>query len=298
MRFVNALITSGALFLPVSPSVAATVITDNFATFNATRWGCEYACPTVASGFARCTLDPGAVNTTATWSKLSYKNKTFGYGSYSMTFRYSRRPLEAETWAGWALYTETGGLVNEINFGIETACQSRCSDQTLILESYKNSINSEVVVPVGASLVDGSWHSAEVIYTASKISLKFDGRAVGSILDVNTIPAVPMNLIPGARVVAGTLSSRFTMDIDSISISDSVPTIVAMRHVSNEIAAPTSSGPASTELFTISGKRIGSFTRTDAISCAANGGSPCKGIYLVKERRGNFATSPRKLLLW
>lgn len=208
----------------------ATTITDNFDSLNTTIWGCEYACPTLSEGFARFNLNPGPLNTDTTWSKLSSKNKMLSYGTYSMKFRFNRRPIETETWAGWALYSATpSGLVNEINFGIETACLSRCSDKSIINESYKNSSHFEIVITTDASLFNGAWHVAELTYMTTSITLKLDGKPVSSIIDSTKIPTVPMALIPGARVVTGKLNAPFYMDVDSLSFSDSVPQTSSMQ---------------------------------------------------------------------
>ena len=228
-------IKPGIIFAFLSLSISLTKsnaasITDNFDTLNTSIWGCEYACPTISNGYARFNIEPGTLNTNTTWNKLSHKNKAFGYGTYAMKFRFNRRPIETEVWAGWALYSETStGQINEINFGVETACLSRCSDKSIITESYKNSSNIEIVITRGVSLFDGTWHTAELTYSAAKIVLKLDGDSVASITDSNKIPTVTMALIPGARVVKGILNSPFYMDIDSISFPDLTNPITSIQ---------------------------------------------------------------------
>lgn len=284
-------------FMSVPVIEAATVITDNFNSLNTTMWGCEFSCPAVSDGFARFNLDPGAVNTNTTWSKLSYKNRTFSYGTYSMTFKYNRRPLEAETWAGWALYSETSGLVNEINFGIETACKQRCNDQTLILESYKNSVNNEVIVPVGVSLFDGTWHTAELTYTASRITLNFDGKQVASITDLNTIPSATMALIPGARVVSGTLTSRFSMDIDSISISDSIASATPVKQREQIKIKLGEKENVQISIYNVAGEKLGTITNSEMnagirkfdFSEYLRG----VGVFIIRDKAGNSVSYRR-----
>jgi beta-glucanase (GH16 family) len=210
--------TLAALATPAAPPTHAAPpsFADSFDRLDATRWGCEYACPTVADGMARFTVGPGSLNSEATWNKLTHKDAAFGYGTYTMRFRFSRRPLETEVWAGWALFSNAGGKVNEINFGIETACKVRCSDQTLILESYKDGVNQEVIVPLGVSIVDGTWHTVQLDYGPTGIALRFGGKQVAAITDASKIPVVPMKFIPGARVIQGTLASPFHLDVDSL----------------------------------------------------------------------------------
>jgi hypothetical protein len=274
------------------------VITDSFDQLNSAMWGCEYACPTVSDGYARFTLDPGEVNTNTTWSKLFYKNKEFGHGTYAMKFRYNRRPLECEVWAGWALYAETdAGLVNEINFGIETACKSRCTDSTLIMESYRNSKNNEVVVPVGVSLFDGVWHTVELIYSADSIAMNFDGRHVASITDETTFPATTMELIPGARVVSGTLDSRFYLDVDSISFSDSIPSETrAIQHRPVKINVEQSKD-MQISVYDVAGKELGTFAANDMKAGNGDFGIPGfvrgTGVYIVRVKSGNSVSSSR-----
>jgi hypothetical protein len=280
---------------------AALSITDNFNAMNTSIWGCEYACPTVSGGIAHFNIDPGTVNTNTTWSKLSFKNKNFSYGTYAMTFKYNRRPLEAEVWAGWALYSETSsGLVNEINFGIETACKSRCDDQTLILESYKNSNNIEVIVPLGASLFDGTWHTATLTYTAAKISLAFDGKPMASITDQTKIPVETMELIPGARVVSGTLNSRFSMDVDSMSISDSTSPSTPVNQNRPVAIKPVEKENVQISIFNAAGKELGhlanSDTYTHARDIAVPGHIKGPGVYIIRITSGN-SVSCRKIIV-
>jgi hypothetical protein len=280
---------------------AALSITDNFNTMNTTIWGCEYACPTVSGGIAQFNIDPGSLNTNTTWSKLVFKNRKFGYGTYSMTFKYNRRPLEAEVWAGWALYSETSsGLVNEINFGIETACISRCNDQTLILESYKNSNNSEVVVPLGVSLFNGTWHTATLTYTATKISLDFDGKQMASITDQTKIPTEAMELIPGARVVSGTLDSRFSMDVDSMSISDSIRPSTPVNQNRPVTIRPVKQENVHISIFNAAGKELGTFANSDTYTRTSNVAIPGhikgSGVYIIRITSGN-SVSCRKIIV-
>lgn len=265
---------------------SATLISDSFDSLNTALWGCEYSCPNVSNGYARFTLQAGSLNTNATWSKLSFKNKSFSYGKYSMKFRYSRRPLEAEVWAGWALYTETSSLINEVNFGIETACKQRCNDQTLIFESYKNSINKEVIVSTGVNIVDNSWHTVEILYTPTKITLTFDGEKLDSIIDQNNIPAVPMKLIPGARVVSGTLSSTFYMDIDSIFIFD---TIISSTSIKNNLLSKTNFYNDKVQyisIYNIAGKKIYSIDKSKN-NLNVFSISNKNGVYIIQTKINN-----------
>lgn len=188
-------------------------------------WGCEYQCPPVANGYVRFNLKPNASpNQNVTWSKIYYKPNSLGYGTYSMRFRYNRRPpypAEGELWAGLALWDNNApdSMANEVNFGIDTACVQRCNDTTLLLESYKNGKNTEVVCQTGVNLFDGNWHTGILIYTSTKITLNVDGKDVGYITDTTTIPTVLMTFVPGARTINGKLISEFNLDIDNITIS-------------------------------------------------------------------------------
>lgn len=192
---------------------------DDFNSLNTDTWGYEYTYPNVSNGYARFNLNSGTLNTATTWSKLSYKPSLRSYGNYSITFKYNRRPTEAEVWAGWALYLENTQGVQEINFGIETACILRCSNKSLVEETYKNNVNTELISQTGKSMFDGTWHTVDLIYTSSSIIINFDGTQVGTI--ITNIPTESMKLITGARVISGKLSSLFYMDVDRISYSAS-----------------------------------------------------------------------------
>lgn len=193
---------------------------EKFNSLNTKRWKSEYATPMISGGYARFQLRYGDLNTPETWSKLAYRDRVFGYGTYSMTFRYNRRPMDAEVWTGWALYSETStGLVNEINFGIETACKVRCTDQSLIVETYKNSKNSEIIIPTGSSLFEGNWHRVDIKYTSKYIKVYFDGAKVAELFDRTVIPTQKMEMVFGARVISGKLYSPFFMDVTEIRYS-------------------------------------------------------------------------------
>ena len=194
----------GSLWRPEGPSVA----------------------PVVADGYARMQIGPGVVNTSQTWSKFqsqdSASSPAWGYGVYTMGFRLSRRPQEPgqEMWAGWALYAENAsGQPEEINFGIDTACIDQCDDTTLLFESYRDGKNQELVVPTGVSLYDGQFHTGQVTYGPSSIVFTFDGTQKAAITDPSVIPTVKMQIIPGARVISGALTSPFAIDIDRMTYS-------------------------------------------------------------------------------
>ncbi len=208
-------------------------------------WGCEYQCPSISNGYARFNLKANVEpNQNSTWSKIYYKPKTLSFGIYSMRFRYNRRPpypAEGELWAGLALWDNNApdGFPNEVNFGIDTACVQRCNDQTLILESYKNGKNTEIICNTGINLFDGNWHIGILTYMETKITLNVDGKDVGSIADTSEIPTVPMTFVPGTRLINGKLSSGFNFDIDRITITDGTTPVIYSIKVTSPLAGVT-----------------------------------------------------------
>ena len=193
---------------------------DKFENINKTIWKSECSYPSLEYGFIRFNLHPGKLNTPKTWSKLVYQDKTFRYGSYNLKFRYNRRPLEAEVWAGWALYSDDHDKINEINFGIETACKKRCNDQTLIFETYKDNKNTEILTQTGVTLFDNKWHIVRLYYASEYIVLYFDDKLMYNLKNKNLIPTEEMELIFGARVVSGKLKSLFYMDVAELGFSE------------------------------------------------------------------------------
>src|SRR5450759_837725 len=240
-------------------------ISDDFSgnSLNSALWKTEgpSSLPTVANGYARMQIGQGTLVSAATWSKFQSldgpTNPQYGYGTYTMTWRFSRRPQESgqEIWAGCAIYQETGGsYVKEINFGIDSACTDRCGDTTLLFESYKNDHNHEETVNAGVNLFDGSFHTGEVDYSASSIILKIDGIQKSIITESAAIPVVKMQIIPGARTASGSLGSSFYMDIDKMTYDDgssaSTPTLIPIpTSTPTPIPIPTStSTPTSTDI--------------------------------------------------
>jgi beta-glucanase (GH16 family) len=195
--------------------------TDPFDTFDTTVWRCEYSCPTAANGIATFALLPGiAPNNDGSWSKARYTPRRFTCGRFSARFALGKRPSQP-VWWGIALWDDgpnpDQSQFNEINFGITTS--ESATDTQMRFESTKLGHGVSLHVDTGVNLYDGSYHTGELAYDASRVELYFDGRLLQTITDTSVIPTDPMDFLLGTRLVTTpALTSEFDERVDSTDI--------------------------------------------------------------------------------
>jgi hypothetical protein len=196
--------------------------TDQFTTFDANTWSCEYTCPTVETEKARFRLRSGVpANQEGSWSKARYKPSRFTSGKFTVRFSLTERPTE-KVWWGVALWddgpADDMSQFNEINFGITTT-ENR-ADTVLRFESAKRGNDVTIPIDTGVDLYDEQWHTATLEYDATKVSLYFDDRLLHTVTDPAVIPTDEMDFLLGPRLVDGTpLTRGFTESIDWVEIS-------------------------------------------------------------------------------
>ena len=195
---------------------------DRFDSFDEGVWKCEYTCPVIEGGKARFRLQSGVEpDNYGSWSKATYRDQKFTSGRFTVSFSLTSRPEEA-VWWGVALWDDgpSDDEFNEINFGY-TSDQSYTNTQ-LRFESAKLGKFESLKVDTGVDLYDEQYHNATLEYDSGRVALYFDGELLQEIKDESLIPADPMELVLGPRLVSGSapLSQGFTQSIDWVEIEN------------------------------------------------------------------------------
>lgn len=197
---------------------------DDFDSFSASTWSCEYTCPVIEGGKARFRLRSGVPpDSEGSWSKARYKAERFTSGNFTVSFSLTARPTEQPVWWGVALWdngpASDGSEFNEINFGYTT--DQSFSNTQLWFESARRGNAKPVKIDTGVDLYDEEYHTATLEYDADHVAFFFDGEKLGEITDQSFIPTNPMDLILGPRLVSDgePLTEGFTQSIDWVEIS-------------------------------------------------------------------------------
>ncbi|KAF2971584.1 hypothetical protein GQX73_g2028 [Xylaria multiplex] len=138
------------------------------------------------------------------WFKARYILERFISGRFTVRFSLTAWPTQ-KVWWGIALWddgpAEDGSQFNAINFGYT-------------VDGSSTSVNTSV------NLYDGKYHNATLEYNFQHIAFYFDGKLLQEITDTASIPADPMDLILGPRLVTGgePLIEFFLKSIDWVGI--------------------------------------------------------------------------------